>query len=461
MVAIICGLFFIGILLIGVLSGVRLKGANEWANGGKNLNWFTAGMLIVTFQIGGTSIIGSAQYGYTMGMAGVWYSLAGTISIAASALFAKSLRKYVSEDTLTNFLENRYSSKVGSIYSTVYLLMGFIYIPIQLFTLTTILRTAIPGLSLTWACVVGLLLSISYIIVSGIKGAGVVSKISAILMYVAIAAGVVIALNRTGGFSSLNEILPESYFSIFTMPSATWIGWLITIFVAFLTMQAAIQPTLSCRDDRNARNGILFGALLNLPIGFLCAWIGMIGSANLELENSSLAFATTIMTYTPPVLTGIIFAAIALIIVCTLSGQMLAVGTIIQKVCKPMFVRKNMDESKKLLYTRLLSVLYAFLTIIPTFMVQQSMLSNLVTILIACVTGPMFFSIVAGMFWKRMNATSAACSILTGLVVGIGWWIFGDAAAVPPIYLILPASALVGCVAVLLTKSNPINEKER
>lgn len=453
MIAIICGLFFVGILLIGVLSGMNVKGAQEWANGGKDLNWFTAGMLIVSFQIGGTSIIGSAQYGYTMGMAGVWYSLAGSISIAATALFAKSLRKYVSEDTLTNFLENRYSAKVGGIYSTVYLLMGFVYIPIQLFALTSILRTAIPRLSLTTACIVGLFLSISYIIVSGIKGAGLVSKISAILMYVAIAAGVMVSLSKTGGFDALNHTLPKSYFTIFTMPATIWIGWLITIFVAFLTMQAAIQPTLSCRDDRNARNGILFGALLNLPIGFLCAWIGMIAKgSDLALDSTASAFATTIATYSPPVLTGVIFAAIALIIVCTLAGQMLAVGTIIHKVCRPAFKRKDVDDGKQLLYTRLLSFIYAFFTIIPTFLVQQSMLTNLVTILIACVTGPMFFAIVSGMFWKKMNPVAATWSISSGLVVGLGWWIFGNAAEIPPIYLILPISAAVGCVAALVTE---------
>lgn len=460
MIALICGLFFIGILLVGILAGVKLKGAEEWANGGKNLNWFTAGMLLVSFQIGGTSIIGSAQYGYTMGIAGIWYSLAGTVSIALTALFAKSLRKYVNEDTLTNFLENRYNSKVGGIYSTVYLLMGFVYIPIQLFTLTTILRIAIPNLSMTWACIIGLTLSISYIIASGIKGAGLVSKISAILMYVSIAIGVIVCLNKTGGYEGLKGVLPESYFNIFTMPVATWVSYLITIFVAFLTMQAAIQPTLSCRDDKNARRGILFGALLNLPIGYLCAMIGMIGKANIEIENSSMAFATTVFTYTPPVLTGIIFAGIALIIVCTLAGQMLAIGTIIQKVCKPMYERNNLSESKKLFYTRMLSFIYAFLTIIPTFLVQQSMLTQLVTVLIACVTGPMFFSIMAGMFWKRMNATAAIWSIATGLITGVSWTLLGNVAAVPPIYVVLPVSALTGLITALVTKPQEITALE-
>jgi Na+/proline symporter len=449
--------FFIGILVAGILAGRKLEDANQWANGGRNLNWFTAGMLVVSFQIGGTSIIGSAQYGYTMGIAGAWYSLAGTVAIILSALFAKVLRKYVSEDTLTNFLENRYNASVGTIYSTVYLLMGFIYIPIQLFTVTTIIRTVVPGLSLNWACVIGLLLSISYIIVSGIKGAGLVSKITMFLMYITIAVGLGMILGKTGGFAALHSRLPESYFSLFTMPTMTWIGWFITIFVAFLTMQAAIQPTLSCRDDSNATRGVFFAALLNLPIGFLCAWIGMAGkSQGPELTSSSLAFASTVNAYVVPWLSGMIFAGIGLIIVCTLAGQMLAIGTIIRKVLKPLYTRARLSDEKELLYTRLITFGYAFLTIIPTFMVQQAMLTQLVTILVACVTGPMFFSIVAGMYWKKVSAAAAKWSMFTGIVVGIGWVLFGDAARIQPIYLILGASGLVGFIVTLTVRPKAV-----
>lgn len=457
MVAIICGVLFVTILLLGILAGRNIKGANEWANGGKNLKWFTSGMLIVTFQIGGTSIIGSSQFGYTLGMAGVWYSLAGSVAIALSALFASSLRKHINEDTFTNFLENRYSSKVGNIYSTVYLVMGFIYIPIQLFTLTTILRTAIPSLSFNASCVIGLLLSISYIVVSGIKGASLVSKITGILMYVSITIGVIFTLNKTGGFIHLREVLPDSYFSIFTMPTYTWVSWFITVFVAFLTMQAAIQPTLSCQDDKQAVKGVLFGAMINLPIGFLCAWIGMVSKAQMTTETSSLAFASTISKFTPTWLTGIIFAGIALIIVCTLAGQMLAVGTIIQKVLKPIYDKKAFDDKRRLLFARMLTFGYAFLTIIPTFLVQQAMLSQLVTILIACATGPMFFSIVAGMFWNRMNATASTWSILAGLVVGVSWSVFGNTGAIHPVYLILPASALAGIIVALASENKKHN----
>lgn len=152
-------------------------------------------------------------------------------------------------------MENRYSKGVSKLYSYAYLLMGFVYIPIQLFTLTTVFQTIMPSLSLTWACVIGLVLAISYTVVSGVSGANYVSKVSCILMYLTMAVGMFIALGKTGGIANLKSTLDASYFTPFSMPTKTWFSWFLTCFVAFLTMQAAIQPSLIAKDDSNARRG--------------------------------------------------------------------------------------------------------------------------------------------------------------------------------------------------------------
>jgi len=89
-------------------------------------------------------------------------------------------------------------------------------------------------------------------------------------------------------------------------------------------------------------------------------------------------------------------------------------------------------------------------------MIQQSFLNELVTVLIACVTGPMFFALVAGMFWKKMNAKAAGWSIVSGIVVGIIWVLTGMSASWHPVYIILPVSSLVGFVVCKLTSSSRI-----
>ena len=111
------------ICLVGIFAGRSVSSASQWANGGKNLTWASVGLLLVTFQIGGTSTIGSAQYGYTLGIGGAWYGITGTVAMLLSIFFISSLRKYITEDTVANFLANRYSSKVSKVYSYAYLLI--------------------------------------------------------------------------------------------------------------------------------------------------------------------------------------------------------------------------------------------------------------------------------------------------------------------------------------------------
>lgn len=446
------------ICFIGILAGRKIGNSAQWANGGKNLNWATVGILLVTFQIGGTSTIGAAQNGYNLGIAGAWYGITGTAAMIISSFLISSLRKHITGDTIANFMENRYSKGVSKLYSYAYLVMGFIYIPIQLFTVTTIFRTIIPGLSLTAACIIGLILSISYTVISGISGANYVSKVGAILMYGTMVAALIIVMGRVGGFETLEVNLSDSYFNLFTMPTKTWFSWFLTSFVAFLTMQAAIQPSLIAKDDSNARKGIVFGALMNLPCGFICALFGMACIAmNLDAGTSGAqAFATVINTYCPGWLTALVFAAIGLIVICTLAGQLLAVCTIIRELLLPVYTKNNFSDKKQLTLTRVIAFVYGMVTIIPTFMIQQSMLNQLVTVLIACVTGPMFFPVVAGMFWKRMNAKAAAASIVSGIVVGIIWVLLGMHNTWHPAYIILPVSSVVGYFTCMATSKRQL-----
>ena len=173
---------------------------------------------------------------------------------------------------------------------------------------------------------------------------------------------------------------------------------------------------------------------------------------------SSLAFATVVNMYCPSWLTSLIFASIALIVICTLAGQLLAICTIIRQLLLPVYQKNSISEGKQLTYTRLIAFAYGFLTIIPTFMIQQSFLNQITTVLIACVTGPMFFALVAGMFWKRMNTKAAAWSILSGIAVGIIWVLVGMSDSWHPVYIILPVSSAVGFIVCKVTSGKELRQ---
>lgn len=74
---------------------------------------FAVGAVLGAWQIGGMSIVGAAQNGYVMGIAGSWYSIANGLYILALGILAKTMRRNFPSDALPDYLEKRYSVRVA------------------------------------------------------------------------------------------------------------------------------------------------------------------------------------------------------------------------------------------------------------------------------------------------------------------------------------------------------------
>ena len=155
--------------------------------------------------------------------------------------------------------------------------------------------------------------------------------------------------------------------------------------------------------------------------------------------------------FLPTWLVGIIFGAVALIIATTLSSQVLAVGTIMKNLYVNEF-RKNADEKKVLVISRSMTFLFSILSLIPIFFISRATLSNIFVVLLACGTGPMGFTVIGGLYWKKATKQGALWSMLTGFAVGIAWVALGLSEKLHPIYPILIVSVLVGIIVSAATQ---------
>lgn len=77
MLQVVWAITFIGVIILGIIAGRKVKNIQEWALGGRNLTWIDVGCILAAFQMGGTTIIGVAQNGFKIGYAGAWYSITG------------------------------------------------------------------------------------------------------------------------------------------------------------------------------------------------------------------------------------------------------------------------------------------------------------------------------------------------------------------------------------------------
>ena len=91
---------FILIIAVGIYAGTKIAHANQWSGSDRSSSAFAVGAMLGAWQIGGMSVVGAAQNGYTMGIAGCWYSIASGVYILFLGLLAGPLRKNLKTEAL-------------------------------------------------------------------------------------------------------------------------------------------------------------------------------------------------------------------------------------------------------------------------------------------------------------------------------------------------------------------------
>ena len=271
---------FVLIIGVGIYAGTKITQANQWSGGDRSMSVFAVGAMLGAWQIGGMSVVGAAQNGYTMGIAGCWYSIASGLYILLIGLLAGPLRRNLPSDALPDYLEGRYSTTVARVQSYVWIVFGILYIPIQLKTIASIIQIVLPQLNTGLAMFVGVTIAAVYTGFAGMKGSAAIGRVVCVATYVLLIWFVVSHLGEFGGYSGLIQRLPEGYDKLSAMPAQEIIAWALGGALSSVVLQSALQPMLAAKDDRTARNGCILGYVIAAPICILTAMIGMMARAS-------------------------------------------------------------------------------------------------------------------------------------------------------------------------------------
>ncbi|MDR1785655.1 MAG: sodium:solute symporter family protein [Spirochaetaceae bacterium] len=435
-----------------MLAGRAIASSNQWSGGDKTMSAWSVGAVLGAWQIGGISIVGAAQNGYTIGIAGAWYSIAGAMYFIVIALLAKPIRELMPGDSVPNYLTKRYSSKSGRLYSYIWLGLGLLYIPIQLKTIASLIQMVLPQFNANMAMVIGLVIAALYTGYAGMKGSAIIGKIVCIGTYALLIWFVVTKLPKFGGYSGLVSQLPENFGSMGNMPTQRIIAWIIGGILSTIVMQSVLQPVLAAKDVTSARVGSLIGYVIAGPICIITAMIGMMGRATTaELGNGATAFAWTLKHYSSPLIAGIVFAVSTMIIAATLATMMMAQGTVIKNIYSTQ-IRPGADDKSVLRVSRYGTFIFAFITLIPAFLIPSAQLTNMFLTLLYVATGPVSFSIFAGLLWKRTPPAASFWSMLLGVITGILWVVTGMVQKLDTIYPIIAVSYTTGIILTLASK---------
>ena len=444
---------FVLIVAIGVYAGTKITQSNQWNGNDRSMSVFAVGAMLGAWQIGGMSVVGAAQNGYTMGIAGMWYSIAGGVYFILMAILAGPLRKHMKSSSLPDLLQSRYGTGVARLQSYIWIIFGCIYIPIQLKTVASIIRIVLPNLATPAAMFIGVTIAAIYTGFAGMKGSASISRVVCIGTYVLLIIFVAKNLSGFGGYSGLLAKLPEGYEKIIgnpAMPTSTIIAWAIGGALSSIVMQSALQPMLAAKDEKTARNGCILGYIIAAPICILTAMIGMMSrAANPDLGDGATAFAWAIKEYSSPLYAGITFAVVTMIIAATMATMMMATGTIMTNVYVNQ-INPKAEDKKVLMVSRIGTIVVAYLSLAVGFIIPSASLTSVFLTLTYAVTSPFSFCVIGGLFWDRISTKSAFLSIICGIVVAVIWVFSGMNSKLSVVYPVIIVSYAVGIIATLL-----------
>ena len=424
-------------VVFGVAFGAaRREATRETSAGyflaGRNVGWFVIGASLFASNIGSEHLIGLAGTGAASGVAvGQFEILASLILLLLGWVFVPFYLKS-GVFTMPEFLERRYSSGARW-YLAVISIVGYVLtkISVTIFAGGIVFET-LMGINFWTGALIVVIATGIYTVFGGLRA---VLYTDMIQMFVLIGGAItvtVIGLVKLGGWNELYAPAGSDFFNLWkpmTDPDFPWTGILFGAPILgvwyWCTDQFIVQRVLSATNEDNARRGTIFGGLLKVLPVFIFVVPGMIAYAlsqkgMLELGHPDEALPTLIGVLLPVGLRGLVVAGLLAALMSSLSSVFNSCSTLITwdiyRKLKPETSEKNLVRVGQLATVLLVGLGLAWIPMMKSISGQLYIYLQSVQ---GYISPPIAAVFLIGIAWKRVNATGAIASLITGFVLGM------------------------------------------
>ena len=281
-----------GTLAFIVIYGVyKTRGADnleQYLRGGNTLKWGTIGLSVMATQASAITFISTPGLAYESGMAFVqnYFGLPFAL-IIVSLIFIPMYYK-LKVYTAYEFLERRFDQKTRLLGAFLFLVQRGLAAGITIYAPAIILST-ILGWKLAWMILLVGILVIVYTVSGGTRAVSVTQKhqMTVILIGMLVAFGYIlyylspfVSFGEALHIAGVADKLTTIDFSFSSEKRYTvWSGLLGGLFLAlsyFGTDQSQVQRYLGGRDTSESKLGLMFNAVLKIPMQFFILLIGVL-----------------------------------------------------------------------------------------------------------------------------------------------------------------------------------------
>ena len=429
--------YLIGMLSIGFLSNkFMIKNSNDYLLGGRRIGLLFVAASLSANNVGGGSTTGVATRAFSgWGLSAGWYVLAASVAMIPLAYFAPKIRKAMAY-TIPEVISRRFGSGVGTISAVLNI--------VSLFCLTA-------SQILAAGSVVSSLTSLDIRFYTSMGGL-IADSIADLFQWVIIFGGLLISLpfiiQGAGGWEAVTTKLPAEELDFTKVGWFTIISLILNYFCTFLSGPEIVSRFASSEDEGTARKAAWLSALMMALMAFIPALIGLVALAeNPGLDGgagtTALMFATK--SYAPPVITGLVSAAIIAATMSSSDSNLLCSSTIFVKDIYQRYFNPNITDRQTLIMTRVCNIVIGLCAMLIAMLNISIVTLNLFAFALRS-AGP-FAAYGLGLAMPDATKNAGIVSVVVGSVAAVVWQILGEPFGI----LAIVFGAVLGCISFVLT----------
>lgn len=451
-------LYMIVVLGIGFYMKSRIQNETDYLAAGGKLGVIVGGATLAGTQMSAGTAIGTVGFHYQVGYNFAWIWLAIWASWVIMTIYiAPKMKAFFNSNkalTIPDLLGTRFESNTIRVISVIILMVAFGMTIVAELVGGSYLLNVVFDVPITAGVLIIAAVFIAYTVLGGLIAIAYTDLLQMIVFTVGFAIAVPFAVNHAGGFAALNQNLASIDPGLIAngMPSSILVAVGIAFFIMMIGYPIIAIRFYSLKDNKTIRRAVGLAFIFQAIIAVSVAILGV--SARViypDLASPDLASATIAMSLLPPVLGGLLLAAILAAIQSTVSAILLMLGSGISHDIIKQVMKKDLSEKQQLKITRI-AVLIMGIVPIP-FALYPLPLIQQIWINAAALIGSAFaVSILIGLYWKRATTAGAITSMVGGIVTASVWLMLDNPFGLEAVYISVPVSILGMVLVSLVTK---------
>lgn len=420
----------IGGLAIWVITR-KQQDTEDYFLAGRNIGWFVVGASIFASNIGSEHVVGLAGAGAGGKIPMLIYELHAWLVITLGWVFLPFyLRSGVF--TMPEFLERRFNANTRWFLS-IFSLLAYVLTKVSVTVYAGgIVIASLLHIDFWTGALLTVVLTGLYTILGGMRAVVYTEALQTVVLVIGAGALTLVGLNAVGGWNGMREALEPGYLNMWrpaSDPDFPWPSLVITSTIVgtwyWCTDQYIVQRVLAARNIKEGRRGTIFGGFLKLTPVFLFLVPGVVALAlknrgELHWDSPDQAFATLLMNKMPAGLRGLVVAGLLAALMSSLASVFNSCSTLftvdIYKKLRP-----NTPEAKLVNIGRIATCIVVILGIlwIPIMQNISGVLYEYLQSVQAYIAPPITAVFLLGIFYKRINASGAMATLISGLAVAV------------------------------------------